>query len=93
MVGETFKAHLENLQKVFDCLRQANLQLEPKKCKFASLQVEYLGYCVSGEGISTNPQKTAAVSNFPPPTDLKSLRSFLGLVSYYQIYPMFFKSR
>ena len=45
VVGETFEAHLENLQKIFDCLRQANLRLKPKKSKFASLQVEYLCYC------------------------------------------------
>ena len=84
VVGETFEAHLENLQRVFDCLQQANLRLKPKKCEFASPQVEYLGYCVSGEGTSTDPRKTAAINGFPPPTNLKSLRSFLGLASYYR---------
>ena len=41
---------MENLQ-VFDCFRQVNLRLKPKKCKLASPQVQYLGYCVSKNGL------------------------------------------
>ena len=33
-----------------------------------------------------DPEKTEAVCNFPQPTDLKSLRSFLGLASYYRCF-------
>ena len=92
VVGETFEAHLENLQKVFDRLQQANLRLQPKKCYFASPQVDYLGYRVSGEGLSTDPRKTAAIEKFATPTDVKSLRSFLGLASYYRrLVPCFSK--
>ena len=46
--------------------------------------MDYLGYRVSGEGLSTDPRKTAAIEKFPTPTDVKSLRSFLGLTSYYR---------
>jgi predicted RNase H-like HicB family nuclease len=30
--GKTFAEHLENLRKVFGCLREANLKLSPAKC-------------------------------------------------------------
>ena len=84
VIGETFEEHLGNLQKVFSRLKEANLRLHPKKCYFASPSVDYLGYHVSAEGLSTDARKTEAVANFSQPMDLKSLRSFLGLASYYR---------
>ena len=65
-------------------LRGAGLRLKPKKCTFAQPSVEYLGHVVSAEGIHTDPRKLQAVRNYPAPMDLKSLRSFLGLCSYYR---------
>ena len=47
-------------------------------------EVGYLGYRVSGEGISADPAKVRAVRGFPRPRDLKQTRSFLGLASYYR---------
>ena len=44
----------------------------------------YLGYVVSKEGISADIKKVEAVQCFPQPHDLTSLRSFLGLASYYR---------
>ncbi len=43
-----------------------------------------MGYVVSGAGIAADPKKVRAVTAFPTPSDLKSLRSFLGLTSYYR---------
>ena len=81
VVGKTYEEHLENLCLVLARLRQAGLRLKPTKCCFLQRQVEYLGYVVSGQGISADPQKVYA---YPVPADLRSLRSFLGLASYYR---------
>ena len=70
--------------EVFESFCQANLKLKPEKCFLASSEVLYLGYVVPREGILANAQKVEAVQSFPRPTDLTSLRSFLGLASYYQ---------
>ena len=82
--GATFQEHLGNLRAVLDRLRSASLKLKPKKCNLTVQQVEYLGYVVSQDGLSTDPKKVDAVQKFPTPTDLKDLRSFLGLASYYR---------
>ena len=46
--------------------------------------VEYLGYVVTSEGIAADPKKVTAVCDFPELKDLKTLRSFVGLASYYR---------
>ena len=83
IIGKNFAEHLTNMRKVFDRFRLANLKLKPTKCSLAGTEVTYLGYMISRTGISADPQKVEAVQNFPPPDDLTSLRSFLGLASYY----------
>ena len=46
--------------------------------------MEYFGFRVSGEGIIADPKKIEAVQNYPTPADVKQVRSFLGLASYYR---------
>ena len=77
-MGKTLDEHL---QKVLARLREAGLKLKPKKCHLAQLQVEYLGHLVSECGIQTDLHKLEAVQKFPQPTDVKSVRSFVGLFS------------
>ena len=84
VLGDTFPKHLENLEMVLERLRKANLKLKPSKCRLVRPSVSYLGYEVSARGIATDPEKLKAVQEFPVPTDLKRLRSFLGLTSYYR---------
>ena len=84
--GKTFEGMLQNLRTVFDCLANAGLKLKPKKCALFSKQVRYLGHVISGEGVATDPEKVAAVAQWPTPISLKEVRSFLGLCGYYRRY-------
>ena len=84
VTGRTFEEHLANLHSVFLRLRDARLKLKPRKCFLAMKEVEYLGFRVSGEGIIADPKKIEAVQNYPTPADVKQVRSFLGLASYYR---------
>ena len=81
--SSTFQEHLHRLSLLFNRLRKANLKFKPSKCKFASHSVDFLGFVVSSDGISPNPDKIDAVRSFPVPTSVKELRSFLGLSNYY----------
>ena len=79
--SRTFEDHLSHLKQVMECL---DLRLKPKKCKFVQERVEYLGHMISKHKIEVDPIKVAAIRDFPQPTNLKSLKSFLGFVSYYR---------
>jgi len=46
--------------------------------------VGFLGHEVSDEGISVDPEKVKAVMDWPRPTLVTGIRSFLGLASYYR---------
>jgi hypothetical protein len=82
VLGKTWQDHLENLRAVFERLESANLRLKLAKCKFGRRVIPFLGYIVSGDGLQINPEKSAAIRDYPPPATLKALRSWIGLVSY-----------
>ncbi|GFS62185.1 retrovirus-related Pol polyprotein from transposon 17.6 [Trichonephila clavipes] len=82
--GRTFEEHLQNIRKVLSKLSDANLKLNPSKCKFFQKEVNYLGHIISAEGVRTDPEKVSAVKNWKRPENLRELRSFLGLCTYYQ---------
>ena len=84
VTGTTFEDHLINVWLVLTRIREVGLRLKPTMCKFAQREVVYLGYVVSGAGISPDAEKVKAVQAFPTPLDLQALRSFLGLASYYR---------
>ena len=84
---------LERLEQVFSRLRQHNLKLAPKKCWLLRRSVKFLGHIIDESGVSTDPAKVEAVNKMVA-TDLMELdgvtpsqtrvRSFLGMVNYYQ---------
>lgn len=43
-----------------------------------------MGYILSRDGISTDPEKITAISNWPTPTTVPRLQSFLGFANFYR---------
>ena len=71
-------------RKVFKICRKASLYLKGSKCEFERDSLLFLGFIISNNGVSTDPDKVKAVQEFPIPTNLTKSRSFIGLVSYYR---------
>ena len=90
VLGKSMKDHLKNLEQVFQRLREANLKLNPKKCSLFRRKVRFLGHVVSSEGVSVDPEKVAAIREWPVPKDKHDVRSFLGLCTYYRRYVLGF---
>ena len=79
----TLELHLRHLRSVLELL-QHQLYAKKSKCAFGCPEVEYLGHIISGQGVSTNPRKIAAMEAWLIPTSLKALKGFLGLTRYYR---------
>ena len=56
----------------------------PGKCVFGASSLTFLGYVIGPEEISPLPEKVKALKDLQPPTSLRQLRHFLGLLNYYR---------
>ena len=82
--SRTLEEHLTRLKDILQRFRNAGagLKLRPSKCQLLKEAVSYLGYVVSKGGIATDPRKISSIEQWPVPTNLGQLRSFLGLNCY-----------
>ena len=84
IVSKTRAEHLQHLREVFERFKSHNLKLNLAKCAFFALSLDYLGYELTTEGLRPGKDKIAVVRNFPPPTTVKQIQSFLGLCQYFR---------
>ncbi|KAG0820701.1 hypothetical protein G6F19_012320 [Rhizopus arrhizus] len=82
--SSSFEQHILDLREILLRLREASLKIKLSKCCFASNRISFLGYILSPDGLHTDPDKVRAVASFPVPTNVETLRSFLGLAGYYR---------
>lgn len=82
--SKSWDEHLLHLERVLQLLKENSLYANQKKCSFGVTQIHYLGHIISNHGVSTEPDKIAAVLEWPTPKTLKQLRGFLGLTGYYR---------
>ncbi|KAL5471615.1 hypothetical protein EMCRGX_G029750 [Ephydatia muelleri] len=82
--GKSVEEHLDQLREVLTSLQNAGLKIKPSKCHLMQTRVRYLGHIVSSKGIEIDPEKVRCVSDWPTPTDQRSLKQFMGLASYYK---------
>ncbi|VVA31186.1 PREDICTED: retrotransposon, partial [Prunus dulcis] len=78
------KAHMKHLELVLKTMRRKKLFAKFSKCQFWLDRVNFLGHVISADGVYVDPQKVEAVVNWPQPTSVTEVRSFLGLAGYYR---------
>ena len=81
--SKTREEHLQHIRAVLCKLRENELFVSPKKCQFMTEETEFLGLLVGRDGIRVNPEKVRAIEQWPTPTSLTELRSFLGLIQFF----------
>ena len=70
----------ERVREVFSRCREHQITLSKKKIEQGS-SVPFAGFIVGVNGVEANPARLKAVEDFPTPTDVTSVRSFLGLAN------------
>jgi len=84
IASATLEEHMDHLRQFFTILQENWLTINPAKCTFTVSSVKFLGHMVSEAGLVPLPKHVAALQEFPPPTDIKQLQQFLGLVNFYR---------
>lgn len=84
VASPSWSEHICSLKKVFNCIREAKLKLQPPKCKIGATSVKFLGHQISKQGIQLDEDQVKAIKEFPVPTSVTKVRSFLGKASYYR---------
>jgi hypothetical protein len=51
---------------------------------FCALEIEYLGYVLTRDGIKPQSNRVQTILTIEPPTGVRQLRHFLGMVQYYR---------
>ena len=82
--SRNFAEHMNHLELVLQKIKASGLTLQLNKCNFCKIKLKYLGHIVSQNGIMPDPTKIEVVRDYPIPTDLRSVRTFLGLTGYYR---------
>jgi hypothetical protein len=81
---DTHKKHLQVLDQVMSKLHKNHLKINLEKCVFGNKEVSYLGFTLTPEGIKPGKNKLKAIKDAKPPTDIKTIQSFVGLCNFFR---------
>ena len=82
--GGNFEECLANLEAILQRCMEKNLVLNWEKCHFMVNQGIVLGHVISSRGIEVDKAKIELISKLPSPTNVKTVRQFLGHVGFYR---------
>ena len=82
--SRNIEEHKVHVRLVLERLRDANLKIQWKKCKWGVAEVEYLGHVVGGGVVKPRPEKLKLLHEMPVPTRADKLSKFIGLAGYYR---------
>jgi hypothetical protein len=82
--SDSVENHLKILQRISNKYRSAALRFNANKCAFACESIKYLGMIFSKNGMAIDKSRYEFITNWPRPHNVKTVRSWLGLSSYFR---------
>jgi hypothetical protein len=76
--------HINTVRDILCIAREHNLYFKPEKCVFHTPSIDYLGVIIEKGMTRMDPVKIAGIKNWPIPTKVKDVRSFLGFCNFYR---------
>ena len=83
--GESEDDHLKKIDEVLSRLEKKSFRANLRKSFFMQQEVEYLGFLLTNKGVKQpQPKKIEAMKRMLPPTNVKQLKRFIGMVNFYR---------
>ena len=82
--SNSLEEHVEHVREVLQRLDKKGYILKESKCEWFQESVDFLGFHCSHDGIHPQTKKIERIRDWPAPTTLKQVRSFLGLAGFYR---------
>jgi hypothetical protein len=79
----TLQDHIDAVRDVLRVAEQHDLYFKLSKCTFHASSIDYLGVIIEKGMTRMDPIKIAGIKNWPTPTKVKDIRSFLGFCNFY----------
>ena len=83
ITGKTRDRHLKTLSDILERFKKFGTRLKKRKCTFLAKEVVYLGFKITKDGIQPVENKVEAIDKAPRPTNVSELKSYSGMLSYY----------
>ena len=74
--------HDSNFHSLMRRCREQNIKLNQDKVNLQRKEVPFMGHVISEKGLQADPAKVKAVLEMPTPTDVASVRRFIGFTNY-----------
>ena len=80
--GEADEDHDRNLKSLLDRCRERNIKLNKKKFAFKCDDVQFIGHCLTKEGLKPDPAKVKTILSMKKPDDVAAVQRLRGMVKY-----------
>jgi hypothetical protein len=80
----TLQDHIDTVCNILRVAEQNDLYFKLSKCTFHASSIDYLGVIIEKGMTCMDPIKIAGIKNWPIPTKVKDVRSFLGFCNFYR---------
>ena len=77
------QTHQERTHQIIQCLKDNDLYAKWEKSYFDITEVEFLGMIIHPKQIAMDPAKLKGIAEWPAPTTIKQVQSFLGFGNFY----------
>lgn len=82
-MARSFDEHLLQVEMLLQRLQQNNLTLNFKKTQFCRTEATFLGFIITPQGVTAQPDKLKFIQEFAIPRNVRELRGFLGVINFY----------
>ena len=84
IASDDITTHLKNIEAVSDRLKQYGLRCSIKKCESMKSEIEFRLFLITTKSLQPKADKVEATQRWPRRASYKSLRSTMGMFSFYR---------